>query len=154
MQLHIDAFANGQPIPIEHTRDGSNLSPALRWTDLPPGTRELALIVDDPDAPTTEPFIHWVAYKIRPDAGGLPEGVDKKPSPGGAVGAQGKNHFPDIGYDGPEPPRGHGTHRYHFRLYALDRKMEVEPRLDNKALLAAMAGHILAETEVVGTYER
>lgn len=154
MQLHSDAFANGQPIPIQFTRDGANLSPALRWSDLPAGTVELALIVDDPDAPTPEPFVHWVAYKIDPAAGGLPEGVRQQPVPGGPIGAQGKNDFPGLGYDGPEPPRGHGTHHYHFRLYALDKKMDLPPELDKKAVLAAMSGHLLAEAELVGTYER
>ncbi len=154
MELTSTAFKHGERIPVQHTRDGANLSPALTWSDLPENTVELALICDDPDAPTAEPFVHWVAYKIDPQAGGLPEGVSKKPVPGGAIGAQGKTDFDDIGYDGPEPPRGHGVHHYHFRLYALDTPIQADPGLDKKGLLQAMKGHILAEAVLTGTYER
>ena len=148
------AFEDGGPIPIKYIKDGQNVSPPIRWESLPEGTRELALIVEDPDAPKPEPFVHWVVYKIRPDAGELPEGVPQQPKPSiGAVGAQGVNDFKDVGYDGPQPPQGHGTHHYHFRIYALDKPLEVGGQLDHKSLIASMSGHILDTGEIVGIYE-
>ena len=155
IRIHSEAFGADGPIPAKYTADGRNDSPPLRWSNLPPGTQELALIVEDPDAPRAEPFVHWVMYKIPSDAAGLPESLPqgtKLKTPIGAL--QGKNSLGDIGYDGPAPPRGHGTHHYHFHLYALDKPLEVEPGLDNKALIAAMSGRILDDGELVGTYER
>src|SRR5687768_3372233 len=116
MRIESPAFALGQRIPVLHTGDGQDVSPALTWAGLPAGTRELALVVDDPDAPTPEPWVHWVVYQIPADAAGLPEGVPPGDAgiaaPAGA--AQGRNTFGRIGYGGPAPPRGHGTHHYHF----------------------------------------
>lgn len=157
MSIHItsEAFAHNQPIPQKYTGDGQNASPPLSWTNLPKGTKELALICDDPDAPQAEPWVHWVIYKLSADLTGLPENVPheaKLSSPLGTL--QGKNTWGSIGYRGPEPPRGHGIHHYHFRLYALDTHLQVLSALDKAALLNAMAGHALAEGELVGTYER
>jgi Raf kinase inhibitor-like YbhB/YbcL family protein len=156
IQVTSEAFKPGAAIPARYTADGDDISPPLNWTGVPGNAKELALIVEDPDAPQPEPFIHWVIYKIPADAAGLPEGVPaqaKLKSPAGAV--QGKNSFKNkIGYGGPAPPPGHGTHHYHFRLYALDQPLEVQGGLDNKALIAAMSGHILDEGELIGTYER
>jgi Raf kinase inhibitor-like YbhB/YbcL family protein len=149
------SFANGERIPIKYTEDGENVSPPLTWTGVPEGTKELALIVEDPDAPKPEPFVHWVIYKIPAEAPGLAENVPhqaKLKSPPETV--QGKNSFQKIGYGGPAPPPGHGTHHYQFHLYALDRPLQVQGALDHKALIAAMSGHILDEGELVGTYER
>lgn len=156
MSIHISskAFADGGPIPVKYTRDGDNVSPPLHWENLPQGTQELALIVEDPDAPTPEPFVHWVAFKIPADIPGLPEGMPRRSRPKAAPLVQGKNDFKDIGYDGPEPPRGHGVHHYHFELYALDKPLEVEPGQDIKSLIASMAGHIIDRGEMIGTYER
>lgn len=149
------AFEDGQPIPIKYTKDGGNISPPMQWNALPKGTVELVLIVEDPDAPRPEPFVHWVCYKINPDAGGLPEGIEQKPNPQtAAVNAQGVNDFKDIGYDGPAPPEGHGTHHYHFKLYALDQPLDANARLDLRSLLDSMSGHILDSGEIVGTFER
>lgn len=149
------SFAPGGPIPIRHTGDGADISPPLSWNALPEGTRELALIVDDPDAPRAEPWVHWVIYKIPGTEGGSAEGVG---SGGGAslpTGAlQGRNDFGSTGYGGPAPPRGHGTHHYRFTLYALDAPLDVGTGLDKAALLGAMRGHILGQGELVGTYER
>lgn len=152
ISLSSNAFAPEHPIPAKYTGDGQNSSPPLSWDKLPPDTEELALIVEDPDAPTAEPFVHWVVYKIPVEAPGLPEHVKKSQSTGTVV--QGKNDFGHIGYDGPAPPPGHGTHRYRFRLYALDKPLEVEAGLDNKSLIASMAGHIIDTGDLVGTYER
>ena len=149
------AFADRQPIPRKYTGDGPNVSPPLSWSNLPRETKELALVVDDPDAPRAEPWVHWVIYKLPAAMGSLPEHVPhdaKLASPAGAL--QGKNTWGSMGYRGPEPPKGHGTHHYHFKLYALDEPLHVQSGLDKTALLKAMAGHVLAEGELVGTYER
>jgi Raf kinase inhibitor-like YbhB/YbcL family protein len=155
MTIRSDAFAEGQPIPRRHTEDGEDLSPPLTWSDPPEGTRELALIVDDPDAPRAEPWVHWVVYKIPPDVRTLPAGIPQSPSLNVPLGAlPGKNSWDSDGYRGPAPPRGHGTHHYHFRLYALDAPLAAAQGLDKAGLLRAMQGHVLAEAELVGTYER
>jgi Raf kinase inhibitor-like YbhB/YbcL family protein len=138
-----------------YTQDGVNRSPPIEWHDLPEGTRELALIVEDPDAPRAEPFVHWLCYKIHPEIGRLPEGLPHKPEPKvPGVERQGRNDYDHIGYDGPAPPPGHGVHHYHFRLYALNKSLEAEPKLNVKALIATMAGHEIETAELVGTYER
>ncbi|HEV3167035.1 MAG TPA: YbhB/YbcL family Raf kinase inhibitor-like protein [Isosphaeraceae bacterium] len=149
------AFTEGRAIPTRHTEDGEDLSPELSWSGLPKGTKELALIVDDPDAPTPEPWVHWLIYNIPADAPGLPENMPRDPaleSPAGAL--QGKNSWGTLGYRGPAPPKGHGTHHYHFKLYALDAPLQVGPGIDKKELLDAMSGHVLSHGELVGTYKR
>lgn len=149
------AFANGSRIPRRHTGDGEDLSPPLAWGELPAGTSSLALIVDDPDAPTPEPWVHWVLYGLKADASGLPEGitpVEKPAKPAGAL--QGKNSWGGIGYRGPAPPKGHGVHHYRFRLYALDQGLDLKPGLDADSLAGAIRGHVLGVGELEGTYER
>jgi len=155
MTIRSDAFADGRAIPRRSGEDGEDLSPPLTWSDLPAGARELALIVEDPDAPRAEPWVHWVLYKIPADVRTLPEGIPPTPKldvPPGAL--QGQNSWGTDGYRGPAPPPGHGTHHYHFRLYALDAPLGAAQGLDKNGLLAAMNGHILAQAETVGTYER
>ncbi len=157
MSLHLRcaAFADGQPVPRRHTGDGEDLSPPLSWTGLPAGTAALALIVDDPDAPTSEPWVHWVIYDLPADEQGLVEGippVDRPASPSGAI--QGRNSWGSVGYRGPAPPRGHGVHHYNFRLFALDRPVNLPQGLDKPALLAAIRGHVIAEAALTGTYQR
>ena len=150
-----EAFQSGQAIPKKYTGEGEDLSPPLGWAGVPDGTKELALIVDDPDAPRPTPWVHWVIYKIPGEAKGLPEGIEKTSKPRDPAGVlQGQNSWPRLGYGGPMPPRGHGVHHYHFKLHALDAPLAVEPGLDKERLLKAMAGHILAEGELVGTYQR
>jgi len=155
IEVHSLAFEPGATIPGRHTEDGEDVSPELGWAGLPEGAVELALIVDDPDAPTDEPWVHWVIYKIPPDIAALAEGVpyaEALSAPAGAL--QGRNTWGTVGYRGPAPPKGHGTHHYHFKLYALDRALAVEPGLDKAALLGAMDGHILGQGDLIGTYER
>lgn len=157
MQITSEAFQDGQPIPKKHTEDGENISPPLSWSGAPDGVAEFALIVDDPDAPREDPWVHWVLFKIPGDADSLPEGLprqDALPKVGGA--RQGHNSFPqdNLGYRGPAPPPGHGTHHYHFKLYALDAPLDLAAGVEKEALLEAMEGHILAQNELVGTYER
>lgn len=158
IQVTSSAFSQGQPIPRKYTGEGQDVSPPLTWSAVPGGTQELALVVDDPDAPTPEPWVHWVLYKIPAECKALPEGVQKVLRPHEPAGAlQGKNSWPSgqtIGYRGPMPPPGHGVHRYRFHLYALDKKLDLEPGLTKADLLAAMKGHILGEGELLGTYQR
>lgn len=157
MVLSSTAFAEGQPIPPKNTADGGDLSPPLTWSTPPEGTTDLALICEDPDAPRKEPWVHWVIYGIPADARGLPGGVPREgrpPEPAGAV--QGKNSWPDlenIGYRGPDPPKGK-VHHYHFTLYAVDMSLPVEPGLTKDQLLRAMSGHVIGRGELIGTYER
>jgi Raf kinase inhibitor-like YbhB/YbcL family protein len=141
------AFTANGPIPKKYTGEGADVSPPLAWSGVPHGTKELALICDDPDAPTPKPWVHWVVYRIPPTRSGLPENADDN-------FAHGQNDFGTVGYGGPKPPEGHGMHHYRFHLYALDQPTVASPGLTKEQLLAAMRGHILAETELVGTYER
>lgn len=155
MVIESKAFAHNQTIPRRYTGDGEDVSPPLSWSSPPPETKELALVCDDPDAPSAEPWVHWVIYKIPVDATGLPEGVPRTPrlsSPAGAL--QGNNSWGTSGYRGPSPPKGHGLHHYHFKLYALSAPLDLEPSVDKAELLAAMSKRVLAEGELVGTYQR
>jgi Raf kinase inhibitor-like YbhB/YbcL family protein len=149
------AFNHNEPIPQKHTGDGADVSPALSWSDVPEGAKELALIMDDPDAPTPQPWVHWVIYKLPPTLTELPEAIAETKTlavPEGAL--HGKNSWGTIGYRGPAPPRGHGVHHYHFKLYALDTELDLQPELTKEQLLRKMEGHILAEGELIGTYQR
>jgi hypothetical protein len=145
------AFDAGSAIPTEYTCEGSDLSPALSWSKGPEGTAAWALIVDDPDAPG-QTWVHWVFYNLPPDTLGLPRGVATDSTAQG--GLQGTTDFKRVGYGGPCPPPGHGPHHYHFKLYALDRKLELPPGATKPQVEAAMEGHILAHGELIGTYER
>ncbi|MEK6675701.1 MAG: YbhB/YbcL family Raf kinase inhibitor-like protein [Planctomycetota bacterium] len=149
------AFTNGAVIPTRFTGDGEDVSPPLQWTGIPTNAKELALIVDDPDAPTANPWVHWVIYKIPATEIGLPENVAKTTAllqPVGTV--QGRNSWGTTGYRGPAPPRGGGVHHYHFKLYALDKALPVGAGMDKNQLLNAISGHVLAQGELVGTYQR
>ena len=149
------AFEPNAPIPKKFTEDGESLSPMIKWTEIPAGAKELALICDDPDAPRPEPWVHWVIYKIAFNATNLPENISKTAKPPEVSGAlQGKNSWDKLGYGGPAPPKGHGVHHYHFRVYALDAPLNVSSGLTKTELLAAMKGHILAQGELIGTYQR
>lgn len=157
MRLTSAAFADGHGIPVRHTADGADVSPPLAWTDLPAGTVELALVVDDPDAPRIEPWVHWLLYGVAADCSALDEGLPRVEWPGKPYGVrQGRNSFASdsIGYRGPAPPRGHGPHHYRFRLHALDHSLATPPGVDRTTLEAALEGHVLAIAELTGTYER
>lgn len=154
MTLNSPAFKNHHSIPARHTCDGMNTSPPLYWTGVPPNTRSLALIVDDPDAPDpAEPqttFVHWVIYNIPPGTHGLEEGAAPSGLPLDAE--QGINDFRDQTWEGPCPPVG--RHRYFFKLYALNTTLPHMKHATKGALEAAMQGHVLAQAELVGLYQR
>ena len=155
LEITSTAFEAGEKIPVRYTEDGDNVSPPLAWRGVPPRATDLALIVDDPDAPRPQPWVHWVLCKIPATTMSLPEGVPRQPRltrPAGTL--QGPNSWNSIGYGGPAPPRGHGVHHYHFRLYALDVPIDAESGIEKDALLALMSGHVLAEGDLVGTYQR
>ena len=151
IQITSTAFSEGQPIPAKYTCQGSDISPPLKWTNAPANTKSFALIADDPDAPVGT-WVHWVLYDLPATATGLAENTPKSAQlPGGA--RQGNNDSPGIGYEGPCPPPGK-PHRYFFKLYALDTALDLKPGLTKKDLLKAMEGHILAEGQLMGTYQR
>jgi Raf kinase inhibitor-like YbhB/YbcL family protein len=150
LALTSSAFENGGTIPEQYTCSGHNESPALQWTGVPGGTRSLALILDDPDAPMGT-FVHWVVYNLSPTATGLPEGVLGTASV--ADGEQGVNGRGAIGYTGPCPPPGK-PHHYHFRLCALDQKLELKAGATAHQVEAAIKGHVLGSAELVGIFAR
>lgn len=145
------AFARDEAIPPEHTGDGADRSPPLRWSALPSGTRSLAVICDDPDAPRGT-WTHWVLYDLPPETRELPEGVPTTETlPSGA--RQGRNDFGNTGYGGPAPPPGK-PHRYFFKVYALSQTVGLPPGATRSELLDAMQGRILAQGDLMGTYRR
>ncbi len=153
LALSSTAFSNGGAIPDRYTPQGENVSPGLSWTGVPPGAKELVLIVEDPDAPFPSPFVHWILHRLPPTTTSLPTGLPATPTlPDVAV--QGKNDAKTIGYFGPQPPLGHGVHHYHFQLFALDAMLGAAEDATVADLAKAMAGHVLADGEIVGTYER
>jgi len=144
------AFQEGGMIPAKYTADGANVSPPLAWTGIPEGTKSLALINDDPDAPVGT-WVHWVLYNLPPDTKLLAENVPSNATlPNGA--RHGTNDFRKLGYGGPAPPSG--THRYYFKVYALDAMLDLAPGATKKQLEKAMAGHILGQGQLMGKYKR
>ena len=145
------AFEEDETIPQVHTCDSRDISPFLAWTDPPKGTANFALICDDPDAPVGT-WVHWVIVNLPSDARGLPEGVPVEDTlESGAV--QGRNDFGRIGYGGPCPPPG-PTHRYFFKIYALDAPLDIKPGVRKGDVEKAMEGHVLAEANLMGRYGR
>jgi Raf kinase inhibitor-like YbhB/YbcL family protein len=143
------AFQQGQPIPVVHTCDGQDRSPALAWSGLPAGTRSLVLLCDDPDAPVGT-WVHWVLYDMAPDQTGLAEGAGAGAAGGGV---QGRNSWKRTGYGGPCPPPGK-PHRYFFVLYALDAKVNLPEGATQAQVEAAMKGHVIGRGELMGVYGR
>ncbi len=150
MEIKSSAFKQGEFIPPKYTCDGADVSPPLEWNNAPAGTKSFALICDDPDAPRGS-WVHWVIYNIPTGTSMLPENIskDKQPSTGGM---QGTTDFKKIGYGGPCPPGG--THRYFFKLYALDCAINLSPGATKQQLLDSIKGHVLAESQLMGKYSR
>jgi len=150
MQLTSTAFATGERIPDRHTCNGEDVSPVLQWSNVPDGTREFAVICHDPDAPLIKPatygFVHWVLYGIPGTVSELPEGV--------ADYIQGGNDFGNVGYGGPAPPPGHGTHHYFFWLLALDQETSLDAGLTMWELLEQVEPNVIGMNRLVGTYSR
>jgi Raf kinase inhibitor-like YbhB/YbcL family protein len=153
-RLTSSAFSDGQEIPPEYTCDGDDISPPLAWEGLPPDSQSLVLIVDDPDAPDPKApkmtWVHWVLYNLPPSCTHLDAGVLEQGLPPGTK--EGQNDWKRSGYGGPCPPIG--RHRYFHKLYALDVELRDLGSATKSAVEKAMAGHILAEAQLVGTYER
>jgi Raf kinase inhibitor-like YbhB/YbcL family protein len=145
------AFRNGEPIPTKYTRDGQNLSPPLRWTGAPADTRSYVVIVEDPDAPSGT-FRHWGMYNIPASETDVPEGASRA-EPGAVM--QARNDFGHARYDGPEPPKGHGLHHYHFRVAALGlNRLDLQAESAVAEVWEAARPSMIAEAELIGTYER
>jgi len=149
-QITSSAFKDGEMIPSKYTCDGENISPPLSWSEIPNGTKSLALINDDPDAPIGD-WVHWIVFNIPPDTKEFKEAASsKKLLPKGAL--EGLNDWNKKGYGGPCPPSG--VHRYFFKLYALDTMLSLKEGATKRQLLEAMKGHILAEAQLIGKYQR
>ena len=151
MELKSSAFKNNGMIPRLYTCDGKNISPPLEWTEVPAGTQSVAIIVDDPDAPKAT-WVHWIVYNLSPKSNSLPQSVPVMPALETGKAFQGKNDFGNLGYGGPCP--GSGTHRYYFKIYAVDQMLDLQGDVNKKKLTEAMKGHILAEGQLVGIYKR
>jgi Raf kinase inhibitor-like YbhB/YbcL family protein len=148
LDIESSAFESGAEIPQAYSADGEGVSPPLRWSGVPDGTRELVLLCEDPDAPKRTPYVHWALYGMPPDLRELGAGC----APVGAY--EGRNSRLVEGWTPPSPPAGHGTHHYHFELFALDRPLSLGAHADRDEIVEAMRGHVLAEGDLVGTYER
>jgi Raf kinase inhibitor-like YbhB/YbcL family protein len=148
IELKSPAFKEGQTIPEKYTCDSSNISPPLEWKKIPEGTITYAIIVDDPDAPV-KTWVHWILFNLPGSILELPENIPKLEILGNGA-KQGENSSGKIGYDGPCPPGG--THRYYFKIYALDKELDSKPGINKKELLKAMEGHILGEGQLMGRF--
>ncbi len=150
IELKSRVFKNDDMIPEKYTCDGDDISPPLSWDSVPEETKSIAVICDDPDAPMGT-WVHWVVYDIPPETRELKENVTPEREMDNG-GVQGMNDFKKIGYGGPCPPSG--THRYFFKIYALDSRMRLNPGATKSQLLIAMEGHILEKGELIGKYSR
>lgn len=155
MTLTSPAFGDGEPIPTEYTCDGADRSPELAIGDVPDDVAAFALLVDDPDAPSAEPFVHWVLYDVPGEVRTIPAGVPQGKRVDALDGAkQGQNGFGDLGYGGPCPPQGDGPHTYRFRLFGLSSSTGLDPGASRDDLLAAVDGKAVARALLTGEYER
>jgi Raf kinase inhibitor-like YbhB/YbcL family protein len=150
LKLISRAFTEGQPIPRQYSCDGINISPPLEWSGVPKPAKTLAIIADDPDAPAGT-WVHWVVYNLPADTIGMVENLPSTEDLKGG-GLQGKNDFEKIGYGGPCPPSG--THRYLFKIYALDGDLPLKAGATKTEVEKAMSGHVLAQAQLMGTYHR
>lgn len=147
LQVTSPAFTFLKSIPKRYTGEGENVSPPLEWSGLPPGTKQLALICHDPDAPLPRGFTHWVIY-------GIPPTVSQLAVAGGSEFTEGMNSSDQPGYTGPIPPVGHGVHHYYFWLYALEKELDLKPGMRREQLLEAISNHVIEQARLIGVYER
>jgi Raf kinase inhibitor-like YbhB/YbcL family protein len=153
IELTSSAFSAGEKIPARHTDDGANVSPPLKWTKVPKGAKELVIMLEDPDG-TAGNFSHWLLYGLDPKVADLPEGVPAKPTLDQPPAMQGKNSLLRVGYAGPAPVPGSGAHHYTFRIFALDKKLQIPPGAMKEDVQKLMYGHVLAQGNLTGTYWR
>lgn len=151
MKISSPAFADGQALPKKYTCEGADVNPALQFDNVSKNAQSLTLIVDDPDAPTPQPWVHWIVINIPVTLRELPEDV-KIASLSGA--RELTNSFNKMAWGGACPPKGHGVHRYYFTLYALDKVLDLEQTASRAALEQAMQGHVVGKTQLMGTYKR
>lgn len=148
------AFADGAPIPSPYTEDGDAISPPLAWSGVPVETRSVVLVIEDADSPTPAPLVHALVWSLPGRDGELTEGALPSEAAPGDESLMGKNSFLGAEYLAPDPPPGHGPHRYAVQVFALDTSLAFDGHLGRGALVAAMRGHVLAKGVLVGTYER
>ena len=148
------AFEDGGPLPARYTEDGERLSPPLEWIGVPPEAQALVLLVEDADSPSLNPLVHAIVWDLPGGDGGLPEGGLASSAGSGEGHAMGRNSFLGAKYLAPDPPTGHGPHRYAFQVFALDRRPELDGTPGRGALLDAMKGRVLAKGCLIGTYQR
>ena len=149
-----EAFAPDTPIPVRYTADGEGLSPPLAWRDLPPAAAEVVLIMEGADSPTPIPVLHLIAWGLPAGQASLPEGALPSRRHPGRIHTVGKNSLRKSEYLPPDPPTGHGHHRYVFQLFAVDHALDLRRDTDKDAILRALRGHVLARGRLVGLYER
>ncbi len=148
------AFSQGGVIPVRFTEDGDKISPPLAWRGVPGGTAGVVLLVEDADSPTLHPFVHAIVWNLPPRDAHLPPGALRGPTGPGDGHALGKNSLLKAQYLPPDPPPGHGPHRYAFQIYALDRACDFSQPPGRRHLLAALRGHVIGKGCLIGTYER
>ncbi|WP_375454333.1 YbhB/YbcL family Raf kinase inhibitor-like protein [uncultured Methylobacterium sp.] len=148
------AFADGAPIPARYTADGAKTAPPLAWSGLPAGTVRIAILAEDADSPTPRPLVHLIAWNLAPTTHNLAEGALTAAGVPGFRPDLGRNSFLTDGWLPPDPPAGHGAHRYLFQVYALDRALDLPPSPGRGAVVDAMRGHVLGKGCLTGSYER
>ena len=154
IQVTSPAFQDGAALPVRFTADGDKLSPPLAWTGVPPDAQAVVLVIEDPDAPALTPLVHTLAWALQGSDAELAEGALKSPGSGGEAISLGRNSFMGAAYLPPDPPPGHGPHRYCFQVFALDAAPELKGEPLRPQVAHAMKGHIIAKGLLVGTYER
>ena len=154
LKVTSSAFADGQPIPARFTADGEKLSPPLAWSGVPEGAAGVVLVIEDPDAPAPSPLVHTLAWALQGHDAELAEGALKSPGSGGEPVSLGRNSFLGAQYLPPDPPPGHGPHRYCVQVFALDKVPELSGTPIRTQVAHAMKGHVIARGLLVGTYER
>ncbi|MEM0312478.1 MAG: YbhB/YbcL family Raf kinase inhibitor-like protein [Thermoplasmatales archaeon] len=152
LEFSVDEIKNGDEIPRKYTCDGENLSPGIIISSAPDNAKSFCILVEDPDAPVGL-FVHWVVFNIPPSIRELKPGMDRSKRRSDGI-EQGKNDFGRIGYDGPCPPKGHGFHRYYFRLYALGAKISISGTASRQDILGEIEGKVIESAEIMGRYKR